>query len=63
VGTTFVLTSVIFDGRELVVEPSVSVADGEGEVGVEVFTTTDVVGMGVGLVATVKWVVVGAATE
>jgi len=58
-----VLTSVIVDGREFVVDPLVSVAVGEGEVEVEVFTTTDVAGVGVGLAVTVEWVVVDAATE
>jgi len=59
-----VLMPVVVGGRELVVEPSVPVAGGEGEVGVgvEIFTTTDVVGVGVGLAVTVEWVVVVAAT-
>ena len=60
VGTTCVPMPVIVDGRELVelVETSVSVADEEVEVGGGIFTTTDVVGVGVVLAATVGRVVV-----
>jgi hypothetical protein len=54
---------VIVGARELVVVPSVSVAGGEGEVGVGSFTAAYVVGVGVGLAVTAVWVVLVVVAE